>query len=166
MDWKRGRFSIEFETNEIHSALRGRQDEVGQTIEYYRFAKHLSQSNNIYDEADGVGRVYTPPMSLPVLSVTHEEGGNQDRPEGFYTNNDVHLTASFEQLRMVGLTAMDIQTENYLRDRFVYDMRVFRVMKIYILGQLQQRDIIVSMDATQVKPDELVNDPQFKRYSA
>jgi hypothetical protein len=166
MDWKRGRFSIEFEVNEIDSALRGRQDEVGDTVTYYRFSAELSESDDIYDEGSGAGRVYLPPMPLPVLHVTREEGGNQDNPEGFYTNDEIHLTASFEQIVKVGLTALDVETDNYLRDRFVYDNRVFRVMKIAVLGQMQQRDIIVGMDATQVKPDELVNDPAFKKYSA
>jgi hypothetical protein len=34
-----------------------------------------------------------------------------------------------------------------------------------VLGQIQSRDIIVGMECVQVKPDELVNDAQFSRYS-
>jgi hypothetical protein len=36
---------------------------------------------------------------------------------------------------------------------------------VQVLGQIQQRDIIVAIDATQVKPDELVNDIQFAQYA-
>lgn len=166
MDWKRGRFSVEFETNEIDSALEGRQDEIGDTVEYYRFSKELSETHDIYDEGSGEGRVFTGPFPLPCLHVTREEGRNQDLTEGFYVNDDIHVTASFDQVRKVGLSEVDIHTQNYLRDRFVYDERVWRVMQIKVLGQIQRRDFIVSIQATQVKPDELINDTQFKKYSA
>jgi len=38
-------------------------------------------------------------------------------------------------------------------------------MKINVLGQIQRRDLIVSIEATQVRGDELVNDAQFAKYS-
>jgi hypothetical protein len=59
---------------------------------------------------------------------------------------------------------MDLNTQNYLKDRFVYDTKVFRVTSVQVLGQIKQKDIIVSIDATQVKPDEMVNDLQFAQY--
>jgi hypothetical protein len=66
----------------------------------------------------------------------------------------------------VGLTRLDIEHQNFLKDRILYDDRIFRISSIEILGQIQERDIIVSIACTEVKPDELVNDPQFKKWSA
>jgi hypothetical protein len=59
----------------------------------------------------------------------------------------------------------DIKTGNYLKDRVVYDRKVFRVVQISIRGQMQRRDIIVAISTTQVKPDELVMDAQFAAWS-
>jgi hypothetical protein len=75
------------------------------------------------------------------------------------------VTLSFDQIKKMGLDKMDLNTGNYLKDRFVYDTKVFRVTRIEIMGQIQQKDIIVSIDATQVKPDEMVNDIQFAQYA-
>jgi hypothetical protein len=65
----------------------------------------------------------------------------------------------------VGIRYVFVHRADYLRDRIVYDNKVFRVMKINVLGQIQRRDLIVSIEATQVRGDELVNDAQFAKYS-
>lgn len=121
--------------------------------------------HNIYDEGTAGGRVYNGPIDLPCLQVIHEEGGDSDGERGFYFNDDLHVTLSFATYKRAGFPTPDLTTSDYLRDRMVYDNKVFRVMKINILGQIQQRDIVVSIEATQVKPDELVFDQQFSRYS-
>lgn len=165
LDHKRGRFHADFETNEIQDALEGHHRQVGDTVSWYRFDRDDSEMNDIYDEGDGVGKVYNGPYTVPILHVTREEGLNQDTDIGFYYNDDVHMTASFAQLVAVGFTKMDIEHQTYLKDRVVYDGRVFRVTRIEVLGQIQRRDIVVGIDLTQVKPDELVNDQQFARYA-
>lgn len=165
LDWKRGRFSMDYETNEIEGALRGRQDLAGDQVLYYRFSAEESQTDDLYDEGTGVGRVFNGPIPAPVMHVTHEEGPAEQRAEGFYYSDRIHITAGYTMLRRTGLTDMDINTGSYLRDRLVYDGKVFRVLDIQILGQIQRRDIIVSIDATQMKPDEFTGDPQFDAYA-
>jgi hypothetical protein len=165
-DWKRGRFSIDHETDQMHHALRGWQSSAGDEIAYYRFNRQESGMHPVYDEPSGTGRVYDGPIEVPVLHVTHDEGGTSDTGGGFYFNDNLYITASFEQISRTGLTFMDLEHNEYLRDRIIYNDKVFRVMDIHVVGQVQQRDVTVSLEATQVKPDELVNDPQFKRWSA
>jgi hypothetical protein len=65
----------------------------------------------------------------------------------------------------MGFTDQDIDHQKYLTDRIVYDDSVFRVTSISVLGQIQNRDIIVGLECVQMKPDELVNDAQFSRWS-
>jgi len=167
LDWKRGRFDSDFETAEIHRGLRGHQaSQVGDQVDYYRFDFANSQMDDLYDEGAGLGKVYHPPVVLPCLHVTHDEGDNQDTDTGFYFNDNLYITAAFDQVYRTGLTLMDIEHQRFLKDRLVYDGRVFRVTQIHILGQIQTRDIVVSIEATQVKPDEMVNDPQFGAYTA
>lgn len=166
LDWKRGRFNTDtWESREIMQALRGYQStQVYDEVEYYRFSHRLSEMGDIYDEGVGVGKVYRPPVVVPVLHVNHEEGPNEDTDAGFYFNDDLYIQASFDQLYRTGLVFQDIRTNKYLKDRIVYDTRVFRVTNMSILGQVRERDIIVAIQATQVKPDELVNDPQFADF--
>lgn len=164
--WKGGRFSVDFETSEIYRGLRDWHRWTGDNIYYYRFAYDQSTKDPTYGEATGpLGRVYFGPNLVPALHVIHIEGDNDNTEEGFYYNDRAHVTMSFDQVKRMGLSKMDLNTQNYLKDRFVYDDKVFRVTSVQILGQIQQRDIIVSVDATQVKPDELVNDVQFAQYS-
>ena len=166
LDWKRGRFDSDFETGEIHRGLRGHQSaQIGDEVQYYRLDFEHSQMDDLYDEGTGYGRVYHPPVDLPCLHVTHDEGENQDTDTGFYFNDNLYITASFDQVYRTGLTLMDIEHQRFLKDRILYDGRVFRVTQIHILGQIQTRDIVVSIEGTQVKPDEMVNDPQFAAYS-
>lgn len=166
VDWKRGRFNTDtWEVREVNHALRGYQNtQVYDEVDYYRFSHRLSVTDDIYDEGSGAGKVYRPPVTVPTLHVGHEEGPNENTDEGFYYNDDLYVTASFDQLFRTGMVFEDIHTQKYLKDRIVYDTRVFRVTNMSVLGQVRQRDIIVAITATQVKPDELVNDPQFADF--
>lgn len=164
--WKGGRFSVDFETSEIYRGLRDWQRWTGDEVYWYHFAYDQSSIDPVYGEAAGpMGRVYFGPNILPALHVIHIEGENDNTEKGFYYNDRAHITLSFDQLKRTGLDKMDLNTQNYLKDRFVYDTKVFRVTSVQILGQLQQKDIIVAIDATQVKPDEMVNDVQFAQYA-
>ena len=165
LDRKRGRFSPDLETNEIVEGLRGYQDGFGDSVEYYRFMRDASTMHDIYDEGTNGGRRYNGPIILPCLQVIHEEAGNEDTDTGLYYNDDLHITLSFETYKRAGFPKPDLATQDYLRDRIVYDTKVFRVMKISVLGQIQRRDIIISIEATQVRGDELVFDAQFSKYS-
>lgn len=163
--WKGGRFSVDFETSEIYKGLRDWQRWTGDNVYYFRFAYDQSSVDPVYGEADSpMGRVYFGPNLIPALHVIHIEGDNDNTEDGFYYNDRAHITLSFDQLKRTGLDRMDLNTQNYLKDRFIYDTKVFRVTSVQILGQIQQKDIIVSIDATQVKPDEMVNDFQFAQY--
>jgi hypothetical protein len=166
LDGKRGRFNVNYETNEINSGLKSWGfSNVGDTVDWYRFRADLSEVHDVYDEGTGVGRVYDGPISIPVLHATHSEGANEDTDIGFYFTDDLHVTASYAVMRAAGFIDLDQNTYKYLKDRFVYDGKVFRVLHIQVLDQIQQRDIIVGIDASHVKPDEMVNDQQFARWN-
>jgi len=163
--WKGGRFSVDWETNEIYRGLRDWQRWTGDQFQYFRFAYDQSDADPVYGEATlPKGRVYFGPNLIPALHVIHVEGDNQNTENGFYYNDAIHCTLSFDQVKRTGLERMDLSTQNYLKDRLVYDNKVFRVTNIQILGQIQQRDIIITIDGTQVQPDEMVNDLQFAQY--
>lgn len=165
-DHKRGRFNVEYETKEIHRGLVGWQRRTGDFVDWFRFDRQDSTMDDVYDEGDGAGKVYNGPYRIPVMHVTHEEGRNLDTDTGFYFDDSLHITAAFDQVRETGLTEMEIKTQKYLKDRVIYDHRVFRIVRIEVLGQVRKQDIILSIDAVHVKPDELVNDTQFAEFAA
>jgi hypothetical protein len=134
-------------------------------VQYYRYSHTDPAGEDLYDEATGQGKVYAGPYRIPALHVIHSQGAAQDTPQGLYSVDNLSITASFDALRRLGFTDQDIDHDKYLTDRLVYDDAVFRVTSIAVLGQIQNRDIIVSIEAVQVKPDELVNDVQFAHWS-
>ena len=164
--WKGGRFNVDYETQEIYKGLRDWQRWTGDQAEYFRFAYDQSDKDPVYGEATGpYGRVFFGPLLIPALHVVHTESAVEEMPEGFTYHDKVHVTCSFDMLKRTGLELMDIQTQNYLKDRIIYDGKVFRVYNVQILGQIQQKDIIVTFDGTQLKPEDMMNDRQFAQYA-
>jgi hypothetical protein len=166
MDWKQGRFSADQETDRIFKGLRGFRDVNGDWLSYYRYDPVATQIDPIYGEAVGQGRMYKPPVRMPCLHVSHLRGANENGTAGFYTSDDLDATIAFDLFLQMGMSYADIDTQNYLKDRAVYDTKVFRVTNIAIRGQIQERDIIVGVTAMQCKPDELVDDATFSQWSA
>lgn len=165
LDFGSGRFNADYEINQIGEALRGWQSEFGDNVLYYRFWGEESQVHNIWDEASAGGRVWHPPHEIEVLHVTHLEGDLQDREQGAYYRDTIHVSASFEQLKRLGMTELDLQHQTYLMDRIVYDFRVFKVTSLQVTGQIQKRDPMVSISGIQVKPDEMLNDRGFENFA-
>jgi hypothetical protein len=164
LDWKEGgRFDRKREAQSIEAALRGYQNaQIEDEIGYFRFWKERSETHAVYDEPTGGGLVFHPQVDIPVLHVTHNEGPTQDTEGGFYFVDDIYVTASFSQFSRTGLTEADLRHNNYLRDRIYYDTRLFRVQQIHVTGQISQTDFMVSIEGSQLKPDEYILDPQFR----
>lgn len=166
LDWKQGRWSADQETDRLLRGLRGWQDVNGDWLNYYRYDWENTQVDPVYGEAMGQGKLYKPAVRVPCLHVTHVDGGTGSNQFGWYQNDDLDATIAFDLFIQMGMTYADIQTQNYLRDRVYYDQKVFRVTNLAIRGQIQRRDTIVGLTATQCKPDELVDDAQFAQWSA
>jgi hypothetical protein len=165
IDDKRGRFNNDQATDSILKGLRGYAENNGDWLWYYRFDPLATVMDDVYDEATDGGLKYKPPVRMQCLHVTHVEGGNEDSDLGFYYNDDLDATIAFDLFLQAGMVLADIETGNYIKDRVVYDRKLFAVKQLAVQGQVQQRDIIIGLSATQVKPDELVNDTQFAKWS-
>ncbi|WNI17627.1 hypothetical protein [Actinacidiphila sp. ITFR-21] len=165
LDWKKGRWNVNTETSLIHRGLRGWQRTTGDSITYFRWQYGDSEIHPVYDEATGSGKRFYGLWQLPALHVDHSETGNTEpRDSGLYIVDSLHVTAEFDQLAKTGLTDINIRHGAYQRDRIAYDNILFSVKHVDIRGQIRRRDIIVSIDAEQIRDDELVNDPQFSPY--
>lgn len=164
-DWKRGRFGVGYEDRAIADALRAWQSQYGDQLDYYRFERDLSQVDPVYDEAVGAGKQYLGPIVLPVLHIVHTQGDNRaGGTVGFYSSDTLQATVAFRQFTRTGLSIPDLRDERYLKDRCVYDGKVFRITRILSLGQVQRADLILAIEAIQVNADELADDPQFAAW--
>lgn len=165
LDWKRGRWSADTETDREYKAMRGWRDVLGDFIDYYQFNSDATVLDPIYDEATGQGRVYFPRVRIPVLHVVLIVGDNENTDMGFYFNDTLEISCAFDQFMGVVANHPDILTGDFLKDRIYYNQKIFRVIQIEPRGKIQERPTIMAISATQLKPDELVDDQIFAQWS-
>lgn len=165
IDHKRGRLNADQATDRMFQAMRGYAENNGDWLWYYRYDDASTVMDDVYDEAIGDGLIFLAPVRIQCLHITHVEGGNEESERGFYYNDDLDASIAFDLFLQAGMTMADIQTGNYIKDRVVYDRKPFRVTQLAVEGQIQERDIVIGLSATQLKPDELVKDAQFAQWS-
>lgn len=165
LDFKNGRFTADFETDQIYIAMQGWRQVSGDWVDYFKFAADITPLDNIYDEADYPGRQYFPRIRIPVLHATVVPGDNQNTEMGFYYNDTLVVLVAFDQFTTSGMDFVDVEQGNYLKDRIYYNQKVFRVLSMVPSGKIQQRPTMIRIDATQLKPDELTDDTQFAPWS-
>src|SRR4051812_44344863 len=100
---KQGRFTADFEVNDINAGLRGHQQAFGDEVEYYRFLRDASEMDDIYDEGTGAGKVFLGPIPVPAIKVIHVEGGSDQNDTGFYYNDDLHISLGYDMLDKIGM---------------------------------------------------------------
>lgn len=149
----------------MFKGMRGWRDVNGDWLNYFRYDAVNTQVDPVYGETT-TGRLFLPAVRMPCLHITHLEGGNDNAAYGFYQNDDLDATIAFDLFIQMGMSMADIETQNYLKDVVHYERKVFRITNLAIRGQIQRRDTIVGLTATELKPDELVDYPQFAQWSA
>jgi hypothetical protein len=165
LDGKRGRWTADVETDQIYTAMEGWRQTSGDWVDYYKFNAPSTTMNSIYDEANEQGRLYFPRIRIPVLHATVIAGENQNTDKGFYANDTLVVLCAFDQFVKSGMDFADVLQQNYLKDRIYYNQKVFRVLSMNPSGKIQERPTMIRVDATQLKPDELVEDSQFAPWS-
>lgn len=161
-------FSTDFEQESIDSGISAQQRETGVQVQWYFFDRQNSRIDTLYDEDDSTaGRSWKGPYPIPVLQATRTEGSLEDAGEGGYVVDSVTLVLGYRQAVDAGLSPAPDRTRNHLKDRFVWDGKVWAPSSIVarnLLGGRGTRAVIMVM-ATEVRDDEMVNDPQFQRYA-
>jgi hypothetical protein len=165
LDAKRGKWSADTETDQIYMALEGWRQVSGDWVDYYRFNAPATEIDNIYDEATGQGRLYFPRVRIPVLHATIVAGENENTDMGFYFNDTLVILCAFDQFTKTGMDFADVLQGNYLKDRIYYNQKVFRTLMMNPSGKIQERPTMIRIEATQMKPDELVDDTAFMPWS-
>jgi hypothetical protein len=165
IDWHHGRATADFETSRMYSGMRGWKKEYGDWVDYYRLDPSTTYFDPIYEEVTGTGRNYLPLVRLGCLHVKLIQGGNTMGDKGFYMNNDIRATVPYDVYEGTGMELSDLDTGNYEMDRIVYKQKVYQVTLITEGGQINERPTVVAIDASQVKPDQLIEDTLFAQYA-
>lgn len=168
LDWKQGRFDVRVETDSIEEGIRGFvAGTVHESIDYWRFSFQTSSVNDIYNENFGAGRDYHPVVNVPAYHVRHIRGGLDNKEAGFYYNDRLLVTTSYQLFYRSGLTEADVRRRYYLKDVLYYDNSLFQIDTIDIEGQISRYGgrTIVSIEASQIKPDEMSYDQILAHYA-
>lgn len=159
-------FDIRYEQDSIDQGLAQQQGETGTTVPWFVFDKTNSHPDPVYGEG---GRAWKPPRPIPVYSVTRTEGGRDDGGgEGMYPVDSLTLWISYGQALAAGLLPTVDETHDHLKDRFLFDNEIWAPSEIVSrnwLGGGGRRAMVV-VTATQVRDDEMDDEPDFKQWAA
>jgi hypothetical protein len=162
-------FGVRFEQESIDAGLAAQQEETGTTLFWWFFNPHASRVDPVYDEGSmASGLRWQGPYPIAAYSATRTEGAKQMTDEGFYTVDTITVWLSYRQAANHGLLPEADRTNQHLKDRFVWDGKVWspeNIVSRNLLSGGGTRAMIV-VTAVEVKPEEMVNDVDFLRYSS
>lgn len=165
-----GRFTTEYE----HSSILGGIDtdlqlHVGQNLLWYRF-DHQRTFDPVYGTVDDVydvgGRQYMDPIEIPTVSAVIVQGMTVQNERGFYNSDTLRATLNIQDVDAQLQDSLSESLNAYLLDRIVYRDEVFTITKLYPRGLVKDKYTLLTLDANQVNPEQLVNDPQFQQYAS
>jgi hypothetical protein len=162
-----GRFSIK---NERDSIVRGitadLEHPVGQHIDWWKFDSITTDVDNIYDVGSvSSGRRWKNPVRMPVIMAAIYQGVMMENERGFYNTDVLRVTINIRDLEKL-FPNIAIEPDSFLRDRIVYRNEVFIPTRFYPRGLILDDYTVLTLDANQVNPEELVNDRQFAQYAS
>jgi hypothetical protein len=150
---------------ETNKAITHFQREVGVTILWFEFDRADTSVDDVYDEGSAAGgRRWFPPKRVPVYSLIRQEAEERPDAEGFYAPDTIHFSALIEQLRKAGLSN-PTDARSHLLDRVLWDGEIWNIQGYQIQGRLHGIETTLGIDAVQVSPEEMVNDPDFAAYA-
>lgn len=161
------RFTIKSERESIHEGMRQRQHEIGRTVLWFDFDVVASQQGGVYAEPGPLGgRRWRAPIYLPVLWVIRTEGDPQRTERGYFAPaRGLRASFSYRQAERAGMPDPgDYQRHHHAR--LIYRGGVYRVDSYQTQGEVQDESTVVGIVASEVTPDELLNDPDFQAYAS
>ncbi len=157
-------FTDRYELDRSFRDIRQEQEDHGTIVEWYFYLG--AEPDDTYDEG---GRRWRGPVTVPVVSAVPVQGANVSNDSGLFVTDAITLRMSYRQITSVGI-GPDISTdfESHYADRFVYRKHVYGIEAIRIDGHFDpdSHDVMVRVEAGQLRPDELFDDVEFTAFSA
>lgn len=161
-----GRFSIPFERRSILSGIgEDLRRPVGQEVQWWRWDSVETDVDDIYDVGSiDVGRKWFDPFTVPCVNATVYQGITLQDERGFYNTDVLRVTINMAEVELL-LPTMPTTPDDFLRDRIVFRNEVFRPTHFYPRGLITDKYTLFTLDASQVNPEEMINDRQFLDYA-
>lgn len=177
---KQGRFDVAFERASFVSGTTTELVKtVGTTVAWWIFDEAATVVDPIYDTGSdsGTGRMWKNPLTIPVVNAHLEQGVTVQSDRGFYNTDQLIITINVDviedNLNFYGanmnnipeLANVEINPDDYLRDRIVFRDEVFTPVKVLPQGIIGDKYTLLQITCNQVNPEEMVNDSQFQHYA-
>lgn len=164
---EQGRFSVPFERRSIATGMDyDLQRQVGQSIQWWIFDKTQTQVDDVYDVGDSTGgRKYKSPITIPTLNAVIIQGEVRQTERGFYNTDVFRATVNITEIDSHLQDSISDALNDYYLDRIVYRHEVFVPTRVYPRGLVGDKYTVFTIEADQVNPEQLVNDPQFLDYA-
>jgi len=177
---RQGRFNIPFEHSSIISGTTNELvSTVGTTVAWWQYDPASTVVDPIYDVGgnSGTGRMWKNPITIPVVNAHLEQGVTVQSDRGFYNVDQLTIIINVDvienHLNFYGANAnnipqisnVEINPDEYLRDRIVFRDEVFTPIRVLPEGIIQNNYTLLRVQCNQVNPEELVNDSQFQHYA-
>lgn len=161
-----GRFTTDFETQAINNAIgMDLQKPVGTSAQLWIFNSLATVVDPIYDVGDNYpdynsGKIWNGPYSLPVVRAIITQGQTKTSQQGFYNADLLHLTLNSPDIEKL-IPGIMANPDDLGRHRIVWKDEVWRPYQSQQKGVVSEGFVLLTIDCTQVMPEELVYDQQF-----
>jgi len=177
---RQGRFDVQFERSSFVSGTTTELVKtVGTTVAWWIFDQANTVVDPIYDTgaSTGTGRMWKTPLIIPVVQAHLEQGVTVQADRGFYNTDQLILTINVDviedNLNFYGanmnnipeLANVEINPDDYLRDRIVFRDEVFTPIRVLPQGIIGDKYTLLQVTCNQVNAEEMVNDSQFQHYA-
>jgi hypothetical protein len=166
-----GRFTSDFEANAISSGIdMDLKKPVGTSALWYYYDDTNSVVDPIYDVgahtpySPAKGRVWHGPYTIPLIKAVISQGSTKISQAGFYNADTLHLTINSKDIEKI-IPGVMTNPDDQNRSRVVWKNEVFRPFNVQQRGIISEGFVLLTVECSQVMPEEMVNDPQFLTFS-
>lgn len=154
-----GRFDPELEIKSIrHGISQDLQRPVGQSVRWYVYDPESTTVDDVYDVgASTGGRVWKEPLTLPVINAYVFQNEMYQNDRGFYTVDTLRVFVNYDDV-IRHIPTLDSDPDTHLRDRVEFRGQMYAPNRVFPRGQINYDYAVLTVDLTQVKPEEQVND--------
>jgi hypothetical protein len=143
---------------------------VGTSALWYYYDRINTVVDPIYDVggtppfSPPEGRLWQGPFTVPIIKAVISQGNTKLSQAGFYNADTLKLTLNANDIEKLIPGVMD-DPDDQNRSRVVWKNQVFRPFNVQQRGIISEGFVLLTVDCTQVMPEEMVNDPQFLSFS-
>jgi hypothetical protein len=137
---------------------RDLQRPVGQFVEWYLYNPDETNVDQVYDVgAPTGGRVWNAPVRLPVVNAYVFQSEMYQNDRGFYTVDTLRLFVNYDDVIRF-IPTLDSDPDARIKDRVKFRSQTYVPNRVFPRGQIDMDYMMLMVDLTQVKDEEMVND--------